>query len=92
MRWILVSPIVAVVALAMLMAATIWYLTASESNQQQQALIRDVNATQRQIGERLQRAQDEVSGFASQLPVKPTGRDLQRFAENFLSNTPRSFL
>ncbi|MEY3631927.1 MAG: hypothetical protein RI937_125 [Pseudomonadota bacterium] len=88
MRWILVSPIVAVVALAMLMAATIWYLTASESNQQQQALIRDVNATQRQIGERLQRAQDEVSGFASQLPVKPTGRDLQRFAENFFVKHP----
>ncbi len=34
MRWILVSPIVAVIALAMLMAATIWYLNASESNQQ----------------------------------------------------------
>ena len=88
MRWILVSPIVAVVALAMLMAATIWYLTASESNQQQQALIRDVNATQRQIGERLQRAQDEVSGFASQLPLRPAGRDLQPFAENFFVKHP----
>ncbi len=88
MRWILISPLVAVVALALLMGATIWYLTESEYNQQQQALIRDVNSAQRQIGERLQRAQDELNLFAEQLPPKPTARELQRFSEGFFPKQP----
>ena len=88
LRWILISPLVAVVALAMLMAATIWYLTESESNQQQQALMRDVNAAQRIISDRLQRAQDELSKAAAELPSKPGAADLRRIAETLFLKAP----
>ncbi|MBU3724338.1 MAG: PAS domain S-box protein [Burkholderiaceae bacterium] len=88
MRWILISPLVAVVALALLMGATIWYLTESEYNQQQQALIRDVNSAQRQIGERLQLAQNELAAFSEQMPVRPTNRELQQFSEGLFIKQP----
>lgn len=88
MRWILISPLVAVVALALLMGATIWYLTESEYSQQQQALIRDINSTQRQIGERLHRAKDELNLFAEQLPARPSTREMQSFAEGLFLKQP----
>ena len=51
MRWALVTPLLAVGALAVLMAVTIWYLTENEEIQRAQTLARDVEALGRALTE-----------------------------------------
>ncbi len=83
MRWMLLTPLLAVIALAALMGATVWYLTETEESQREQALIRDVDSAQRTIRERLKASEDDLASFAREFSARPTAAALRRFSESF---------
>jgi len=83
MRWMLLTPLLAVIALAALMGATVWYLTETEESQREQALIRDVDSAQRTIRERLKASEDDLASFAREISERPTAAALRRFSESF---------
>jgi hypothetical protein len=83
MRWMLLTPLLAVIALAALMGATVWYLTETEESQREQALIRDVDSAQRTIRERLKASEDDLASFAREFNERPSGVTLRRFSESF---------
>jgi PAS domain S-box-containing protein len=83
MRWMLLTPLLAVIALAALMGATVWYLTETEESQREQALIRDVDSAQRTIRERLKASEDDLAAFARDFGASPSAASLRRFSESF---------
>ena len=83
MGFTLLAPLLAVVVLAMLMAATVWYLTESEESQHEQALINDVNAVQRAMHDKLQRHQDDLIRLSETFAKEPNARQLKRLADSF---------
>lgn len=83
-RWALITPLLAIIALSLLMGVTIWYLTASEESQREQALMRDVESMQRSIREKLRVNQTELSEFATSFATAPTTSELRRLSTNFL--------
>jgi PAS domain S-box-containing protein len=93
LRWALITPVLAMIALTLLMGATVWYLTESEESQREQALMRDVDSMQRSIREKLRVNQSELSEFATAFAQAPSSAELRRVATNFLSRNPEvSFL
>lgn len=88
LRWALVTPVLAMIALTLLMGATIWYLTESEESQREQALMRDVESMQRSIREKLRVNQSELSEFATPFAAAPSATELRRLANNFLTKNP----
>lgn len=85
LRLILLAPLLALIALSGLMAATIWYLTVTEETQREQALMRDVDSTQRLIRERLQRRQTELSGIAAEFAKASSARQLRELSSGFFA-------
>jgi PAS domain S-box-containing protein len=85
LRLILLAPLLALIALSGLMAATIWYLTVSEETQREQALMRDVDSTQRLMRERLQRRQTELTGIAAEFAKAPSTRQLRELSNGFFA-------
>lgn len=85
LRWILLAPLLALIALSGLMAATIWYLTITEQTQREQALMRDVDSTQRLMRERLQRRQTELSALAAEFSKSPSTRQLRDLSSGFFA-------
>ncbi|MFZ9895089.1 MAG: hypothetical protein ACO3EL_07715, partial [Burkholderiaceae bacterium] len=87
-RWMLLTPLLALIVLAGLMGAIIWYLTAAEESQREQALRNDVDSTQRSIREKLERNEGELTAFSLQFQTTPSTQSLQRFAQIFFSKNP----
>ncbi|MFN4960928.1 MAG: PAS domain S-box protein, partial [Burkholderiales bacterium] len=87
-RWMLLTPLLALIVLAGLMGAIIWYLTAAEESQREQALRNDVDSTQRSIREKLERNEGELTAFSLQFQTTPSAQSLQRFAQIFFSKNP----
>ncbi len=85
LRWILLAPLLALIALSGLMAATIWYLTITEETQREQALMRDVDSTQRLIRERLQRQQTELVTLTTAFSERPSTRQLRDLSVGFFA-------
>jgi len=84
----LLTPLLALIVLAGLMGAIIWYLTAAEESQREQALRNDVDSTQRSIREKLERNEGELTAFSLQFQTTPSTQSLQRFAQIFFSKNP----
>lgn len=80
MRWALVTPLLAVVALAILMAVTIWYLTENEEIQRAQTLARDVEATQRSIRDQLKALEEQTAALGRTFAERPSAAELRRLA------------
>ncbi|WVN42546.1 PAS domain S-box protein [beta proteobacterium MWH-UniP1] len=87
-RWALITPVLAMIALAVLMGVTIWYLTDSEESQREQALMRDVESMQRTIREKLRVNQTELSELATPFAIAPSATELRRLSIGFLSKNP----
>ena len=85
MRWALVTPLLAVGALAVLMAVTIWYLTENEEIQRAQTLARDVEATQRSIRDQLRQLEEQTASLARNFSEKPSAAELRRLAPTLFS-------
>ncbi len=85
MRWALVTPLLAVGALAVLMAVTIWYLTENEEIQRAQTLARDVEATQRSIRDQLRQLEEQTASLARAFSEKPSAAELRRLAPTLFS-------
>ena len=68
----LLTPLLALIVLAGLMGAIIWYLTAAEESQREQALRNDVDSTQRSIREKLERNEGELTAFSLQFQTTPS--------------------
>lgn len=83
-RLALITPLLAMIALTLLMGVTIWYLTASEESQRELALMRDVESMQRSIREKLRVNQTELSEFATPFASAPSATELRRLSTNFL--------
>ncbi|MFZ9346851.1 MAG: hypothetical protein ACO24A_07060, partial [Burkholderiaceae bacterium] len=77
-RWALVTPGLALFALAALMASTIWYLTENEHSQRAQTLARDVDAMQRNIRDQLRRHEAQMDELAKSFATTPSAVELTR--------------
>jgi len=87
-RWALVTPGLALFALAALMASTIWYLTENEHSQRAQTLARDVDAMQRNIRDQLRQHETQMGELARSLSSKPSAVELKRIATSVFSQQP----
>lgn len=87
-RWMLATPLLAVLALAALLGSSFWYLTESESEQRLQALSLDVDGAQRAIRERLIAQEITLSSAASKLNGEPRARDLKQLASSTFASSP----
>lgn len=86
-RWVLLTPVLALVALTLLMGATVWYLSESEKTQQAQALRGDVESTQRTIRERLQSHEQELQSIANFLAERGNETQFRILAESFFAQS-----
>jgi PAS domain S-box-containing protein len=90
LRWALVTPLVALIALATLMGVSIWYLTMTEAEQRQLALMRDVSNVQQTIREDLRRDEDDLRDIGRQMLVRPSATEFKRLAEGFFPRSQRA--
>jgi len=90
LRWALVTPLLALMALASLMGVSIWYLTTTEAEQRQQALVRDVNNVQQTIREDLRRDEDDLRDIGRQMLVRPSTAQFKRLSEGFFPRSQRA--
>ena len=86
-RWVLLTPMIALVVLTLLMGATVWYLSESEKTQQAQALRSDVVSTQRTVRERLQSHEKELQGIANFLAERGNETQFRILAESFFAQS-----
>lgn len=88
LRWMLLTPLLAVIALALLMGATIWYLTRAEETQREQALMRDVDSAEIAVRQKLQSNQEALVAMATTFAGQPQASTLRHLSQNFLVKSP----
>ncbi len=84
LRVVLFAPAAGMLALAVLLAGTIWYLTQAEESQREKALMPDVDATQKSLQNQLKANELELISIAQQFAKGRQGQEFNRLADQFL--------
>lgn len=77
-RWMLLTPLLAVLALAALMGSTIWYLTETEKTQRRDALIRDIDSAQRAVREKLTANESLLANASARILAQTSAPSLEQ--------------
>ncbi len=84
LRLMIFAPVLAMLALGALLGGTVWYLTAAAESQRQEALMPDVDATQKRLQSHLKANELELLGIADKFSGNRSNEDFSRLAEQFM--------
>ena len=84
LRVMMFAPALAMLALGVLLAGTVWYLTQAEESQREKALMPDVDATQKSLQNQLKANELELLSMADQFSQAPNRQEFSRLADQFL--------